>query len=65
MRAYTTTAVVRIGIFLMVIADGAAIHFKSAVLYLHTCTTSPRAWIIGMIAADLSAVHGKCGGSGV
>ena len=65
MRAYTTTAVVRIGIFLMVIADGAAIHFKSAVLYLHTCTTSPRAWIIGMIAADRSAVHGKCGGSGV
>ena len=63
MRAYTTTAVVRIGIFLMVIADGAAIHFKSAVLYLHTCTTSPRAWIIGMIAADRSAVHGKCGGS--
>ena len=65
MRAYTTTAVVRPGIFLIVIADGAAIHFKSAVLYLHTCTTSPRAWIIGMIAADRSAVHGKCGGSGV
>ena len=65
MRAYTTTAVVRPGIFLMVIADGAAIHFKSAVLCLHTCTTSPRAWIISMIAADRSAVHGKCGGSAV
>ena len=63
MRAYTTTAVVRIGIFLMVIADGAAIHFKSAVLYLHTCTTRPPALRIGMIAADRSAVHGKCGGS--
>ena len=63
MRAYTTTAVVRIGIFLMVIADGAAIHCKSAVLYLHTCTTRPPALRIGMIAADRSAVHGKYGGS--
>ena len=64
MRAYTTTAV-RPSLFLIVIADGAAIHFKSAVLYLHTCTTKPPALRIGMIAADLSAVHGKCGGSGV
>ena len=62
MRAYTTTAVVRHGIFLIVIADGAAIHFKSAVVYLHTCTTRPPALCIGMIAADRSAVHGKCGG---
>ena len=62
MRAYTTTAVVRPGIFLIVIADGAAIHFKSAVVYLHTCTTRPPALRIGMIAADRSTVHVKCGG---
>ena len=63
LRAYTATAVVRPGIFLIVIADGASIHFKSAVLYLHTCTTSPPAVLIDMIAADRSAVHVKCGGS--
>ena len=63
LRAYTATAVVRLGIFLIVIADGASIHFKSAGLYLHTCTTSPPAFLIGMIAADRSAVHGKYGGS--
>ena len=65
LRAYTTATVVRPCIFRMVIADGAAIHCKSAVLYLHTCTIRPKALRIGMIAADRSAVHGKCGGSGV
>ena len=65
LRAYTTATVVRPCIFRMVIADGAAIHCKSAVLYLHTCTIRSPAIRIGMIAADRSAVHGKCGGSGV